>query len=339
MCKQKMMVVALLLVVFLIVPGVAVADDGATDSPSDDDRRSWTVAVIADLNGSYGSTQYNEHVKAAVKWLREDLKPDLVVVAGDMVAGQQEGLDYPAMWDAFHRVVTDELAEAGIPMAVTPGNHDASEQPAFWEERIEFAAQWEGRQPRLQFVDDSFYPFYYAFELGPALFISLDGTGVGDLDEGQRAWVEKTLRENSHLELSFVTSHVPQYAVAEGRQHEVFADEELAEIFSKYGVDMMISGHHHAYYPAKRDETVFLHASALGSGVRQLLGERERRPRNVAVVRFDEKGIDKVEAFESPDFVDIVDDESLPESLGDGDLQIWRHDLDEPPQKPDEPES
>ena len=58
--------------------------------------------------------------------LTERLRPDLVLVTGDMVAGQRAGLDYGAMWAGWHRAVTDPLRAAGIPMAVTPGNHDAS---------------------------------------------------------------------------------------------------------------------------------------------------------------------------------------------------------------------
>ena len=122
--------------------------------------RVWTVAVISDLNDAYGSTTHNQHVHAATAWITETLQPDLVVSAGDMVAGQRRGLDYMAMWRGFHAAVTDPMIEAGIPLAVTPGNHDASGSPAFWEERIHFAREWTRRRPQLSFVDDRFYPFF-----------------------------------------------------------------------------------------------------------------------------------------------------------------------------------
>ena len=38
---------------------------------------------------------------------------------GDMVAGEKAGLNYQAMRDSFHEVVTLPLAESGIPFAVT----------------------------------------------------------------------------------------------------------------------------------------------------------------------------------------------------------------------------
>lgn len=333
MCNQKRSKIGVLaagmrrLVVGLATVMVAAMGSGAAaDETPQDQRQTWTVAVIADLNGPYGSKDYNEHVEAAVAWIRDDLQPDLVVSAGDMVAGQREGLPYAGMWEAFHEVVTDEFAEAGIPMAVTPGNHDASEQPRFWPERIEFARQWKLRRPQLSFVDDSFYPFYYAFEFGPALFVSLDGTGIGDLDDAQLNWIDEVLDTNAHLEVSVLFSHVPQYPVAEGRRIEIFDDDRLATLMRDHEVDMMISGHHHAYYPARRHGTYLLHAHCLGSGARPLLGEDSARPRNVAVFDISADGIESIRAFESPHFDEVVDHEKLPESLGQPDTKLWRMD-------------
>ena len=46
------------------------------------------VAVISDLNGSYGSTVYHPAIKQDIARLVE-LKPDLIISTGDMVAGQR----------------------------------------------------------------------------------------------------------------------------------------------------------------------------------------------------------------------------------------------------------
>ena len=87
------------------------------------------VVVISDLNGSYGSTTYAARVADAVEVIVE-MRPDLVISTGDMVAGQRQPhlteAEVRAMWAAFHRTVTAPLEAAGIPLAVTPGNHDAS---------------------------------------------------------------------------------------------------------------------------------------------------------------------------------------------------------------------
>ncbi len=301
----------------------------STGSPEATPERVWTIAVIADLNDSYGSTTHNQHVHAAARWIGEALKPDLVVSAGDMVAGQRHGLDYEAMWAGFHHAMTDPLTRAGVPLAVTPGNHDASGSPAFWEERAHFAREWIRRRPNLTFVDDSFYPFYYAFEIGPALFISLDATTVGPLDEAQRQWVRRTLEANAHKDVQFFLGHLPLFPVAHGRQHETLGDLELEALFEEFDVDMMIAGHHHAYYPGRRGDVLHLHAACLGSGPRILLeGEEVRSPRNVAVIRFDSTGILDVQGYLSPDFTETVDLETLPPHIGDGDERIWRMDVE-----------
>jgi hypothetical protein len=46
------------------------------------------VAVISDLNGDYGSTDYEAEVDEAVSSICA-LNPDLVISTGDMVAGQR----------------------------------------------------------------------------------------------------------------------------------------------------------------------------------------------------------------------------------------------------------
>ena len=104
------------------------------------------VAVISDLNDSYGSVSYSPAVHSAVDALLA-LEPDLVLSTGDMVAGQMAGLDYEGMWAGFHAAVTDELDAADLPLAVTPGNHDASGYAGFEKEREIFVRTWRERKP------------------------------------------------------------------------------------------------------------------------------------------------------------------------------------------------
>ena len=54
----------------------------------DDPRRELHVIVIADLNSSYGSTDYRADVHRAVDEIIAR-RPDVVLTTGDMVAGQR----------------------------------------------------------------------------------------------------------------------------------------------------------------------------------------------------------------------------------------------------------
>src|SRR5688572_6006739 len=115
------------------------------------------VAVISDLNSGYGSTSYDAEVSAAITHIRE-WQPDLVLIAGDMIAGQRPTLtdeNVRAMWSAFDSVVAAPLRADRIPFAFTLGNHDASGHPAHERDRRLAAEHWTdpAHKPPLQYVD------------------------------------------------------------------------------------------------------------------------------------------------------------------------------------------
>ena len=283
-------------------------------------RAALNVIVISDLNGSYGSTHYEPGVGLAVSRILE-LEPDLVISTGDMVAGQRlhPPLAAPAieaMWTAFHAAVSTPLAEAGIPLAVTPGNHDASAYPSFRAEREIFRQQWQSRAPKLEFVDRDGYPFSYAFALGGVLFVSLDVTKVGTLDETQRRWLDGLLETHGkRYRHRVVFSHLPIYPFTLGRESEVSADHELERILQRHGVELYLSGHHHAYYPGYRRGIRFVSQACLGAGPRPLIGTTSRAGRAITVLEFDDQGPVAIGALGGPHFRDPVEIRQLPESI------------------------
>lgn len=308
---------------------VEEAVTGAVEKPAEPEEsaRSIRIAVVSDLNGSYGSTDYRDEVHEAVSWLVDDIEPDAVLTTGDMVAGQKRGLDYEAMWNGFHAAVTRPLANAGIPLMVTPGNHDASAGAVFMEERITFVEQWNRHRPKVRFVDDSFYPLYYAFEIGPALFISLDATVTGPIDAAQRRWVHRVLERHSDKATKVVFGHVPLYPFSEEKKSEFLGDQSLEKLFAEHDVDLMLSGHHHAYYPGRRDDLRLVSMACLGSGARTLLGSDRTSEKSVAVIDISSDGEISVEAFEVEEHRKI-ERSGLPESLGSGGQKIWRDDVE-----------
>ena len=122
------------------------------------------VGLISDLNSSYGSTSYIPAVDQGLEQLIA-LQPDLVVCAGDMVAGQMRGLSgqqLDAMWRGFETAVLQRLQVADIPLLPAIGNHDGS--PGFLEDRAAVGRFWAPIRSRmgLGFVDASQFPFRYA---------------------------------------------------------------------------------------------------------------------------------------------------------------------------------
>jgi hypothetical protein len=105
-------------------------------------------------------------------------------------------------------------------------------------------------------------------------------------------WLQKQLTGESARRAAFriVLGHLPLFSVAEGRDRpgEVLAGtDSLVALLQGLDVDMYISGHHHAYYPARRGRLELLHAGAVGDGPRPLLGRPEPSPRTVTLLDFD----------------------------------------------------
>lgn len=286
-----------------------------------------TVAVVSDLNGRYGSTEYDEEVDAAVDWITGPLQPDLVVSTGDHVAGQREGLDYAAMWRAFHAAVTEPFRRAGIPFAPTPGNHDASAVEAYAPERHRYIEEWSERRPSVQFDGSGRYPLYYAFERGPALFISLDITVPGPLPDEQMQWLRSVLERHEDKPAKIVFAHLPLVPFAEGRESEIVGDPELEALLDERGVDAVLSGHHHAYYPGRRGDIKMIGMACLGGGPRKLIGTDRESRQSVALLKISPDGGIQVSARHGPAMQKRVDRRHLPRALRHDDWTVWRLDV------------
>lgn len=273
---------------------VGVASDAVPDTAH---PREFRVAVISDMNGPYGSTAYGEEVGRAVALIRDEWQPDLVLAAGDLIAGQRPTLPdatVRAMWAAFDSAVAAPLRTAGIPFGFTLGNHDASAYPAHGRDRAFAIEHWRAPEhhPGVSFVDSVHFPLYYSFRQGPLFIIAWDATWEGTLSSTAMIdWLRAQLDSRVARDAPFrvVLGHLPLYAVAEGRNlpGEVLAEaDSLRSILEGHDVHTYISGHHHAYYPGRRGALELLHAGALGDGPRPLIGHVTPSPRTVTIMEF-----------------------------------------------------
>ncbi len=291
-------------------------DAGGPDAgrPDAGAARPLVVAIISDLNGGYGNATYEVPVHAAVRRIVA-ARPDLVLSAGDMVAGQRAGLDYRAMWRGFHAAVSDPLAAAGIPLAVCPGNHDASAYPGFEEERRIFAEEWEARRPAVEFTDDADYPFRYSFRVGAAHFVALDDTRVGPLPAPERAWIATRIDANP-APVTVVFGHVPIRPFTVGREDEVLGDDALEALLAERGVDVFVAGHHHGYFPGRHGGLRQLSMPCLGGGPRALVGTGSASARGLVFLRLDGSEITELEGYTGAAMDQRIERASLPERIG-----------------------
>ena len=194
------------------------------------------------------------------------------------------------------------LDAAQIPFGFTIGNHDASGargangQFTFQQERDLATAYWQAPEhdPGVEFIDRSDFPFFYTFRQGDAFFMAWDGS-THQIPADKLAWVEQSLASEAaqSASLRILISHLPLYAVAEGRDRpgEVMANaEQLRAMLERYDVHTYISGHHHAYYPGHRGNLQLLHMGIIGSGPRALIDHDLPRWKALTVldVDFDE---------------------------------------------------
>ena len=298
-------------------------------APAPADADSLRIAVISDLNGRYGSTDYGPEVTDAIAAIIAR-DPDLVISTGDMVAGQRANPKLTpdalaAMWAAFHAAVSDPLAQAGIPLLVTPGNHDASAYPGYEDERRAFAAAWADRRPDLSLIDGADWPFRIAATLQGTLLIGMDATRSGPLDSASMAWLGDLLTDPAHRDRTILLfGHVPLMPISRGREDDILADPALFALAQRAGVDLWLSGHHHAFYSGRAGGILFAAQGALGNGPRALLPLTDPSPRSFTWVEIAENGYITVAALPGPDFATPLPPDSLPPTLGDGPFRLTR---------------
>jgi len=240
-------------------------------------RAALRIVLISDLNSSYGSTSYIPAVQQGMDQLIA-LQPDLVVCAGDMVAGQKRGLSgqqLDAMWRGFETTVLQRLQRAGIPLLPAIGNHDGS--PGFPADRAAVRRFWTPLRSRigLKLVDASQFPFRYTV-LQDGIFWLVWDASSARVPEDQLAWAQQQLASDAAraARARFVVGHLPLVGVGQGKDRpgEVLdRGGALQSLMENARVQAYISGHHHAWFSGRRGQLDLIQLGALGSGPRRLL--------------------------------------------------------------------
>lgn len=237
-----------------------------------------------------------------------------------MVAGQQqprldaEWLD--RMWQGFQLAVADPLKREGIPLLVTPGNHDGSAFSEYALERERFAFAWNERTPDLEILEGSDWPRRYAARSGTVLLLAFDGTRPGALPSSERNFITQMLEKYGEAaSATIVFSHLPMWPFAKGREHELLDDPGLLSLLHRHGVDVYASGHHHAFFAGTDDAgMVHLAIGALGGNARAFSGEKQRQPHSIAMLVI-EDGAVQITSRAAPGFLKQVPASEIPVTI------------------------
>ena len=263
------------------------------------ERGDVRIVVLSDFNGSYGSLSYPSQVTQILDRVAKTWRPDLFLSAGDVIGGQNTSLPperFAQMWRVFDAEIATPLRRANIPYAFGVGNHDGSSlhtggKFVFQRERDAARSYW--RQPlyenNLPYQSRDDFPFNYSFTFGE-IFIAVWDASSAQITNEQKAWLAGELESPAaqSAKLRVLLGHLPLYGVSEekNRLGEVLENgDALRKWLGQRGLDLYVSGHHAAYYPAKVEEVTLLHSG--GIGARRLVGSDAEPRSSVSVLDID----------------------------------------------------
>lgn len=206
-----------------------------THTPIDSDKRlgqistdkNLTFAVVGDV-GTGGSDQ------AAVAGLLERMRPDLLLITGDVV--YPDG-GYDSYGPNFYAPYRDLIKTT--PVFPVMGNHDV--MTADGGPYLEIF--------RLPHDNPQNTERYYSFDVGNAHFAALDSElyygDDGATIEEQKSWLENDLA-STNKPWKFVYLHRPPYSSSQHGSDESIR-RDLKPLFERYGVNVVFSGHDHDY--------------------------------------------------------------------------------------------
>jgi hypothetical protein len=164
---------------------------------------------------------------------------DFMLFAGDLVRVSNE--EY---WREFF--YAGDWIFGMMPVVPTPGNHEYDEHVI---QTRTFSKHWNQiftlppNGPSDKFRNRVYYMDYQGVR-----FISIDSPAFGansDDDEMILDWLDTTLANNPYRWV-VVLSHYPVYYCCQGRDEKSYQGASKA-ILEKYGVDIVLQGHDHAY--------------------------------------------------------------------------------------------
>ncbi|PPS05161.1 hypothetical protein GOBAR_AA15483 [Gossypium barbadense] len=217
------------------------------------------IAIIGDLGLTYNTTSTVDHLMSN--------HPNLVLLIGDasyanLYLTNGTGADcyscafsdtpihetYQPRWDYWGRFMQPLVSK--VPLMMIEGNHEIEEQIekktfAAYSARFAFPSEESG----------SSSTFYYSFNAGGIHFVMLGGYADYNKSGDQYQWLKKDLAKVDRKVTSWLvaTWHPPWYSTYTAHYREAECMRVAVEdLLYKYGVDIVINGHVHAYERSNR---------------------------------------------------------------------------------------
>ncbi len=203
-----------------------------------DEARPFSFIYVGDAQNAILSL-WSRTIREAYSDLPE---ARFIVHAGDLVNRPNSRREWAEWFESAGWV------NAMIPSVAAPGNHEYYDVGKGQDKTRRLSRFW---RPHFTFPEhgpEGFEESVYYIDFQGLRIISLDSS-VKDLPEvGPEAhveWLEDVLRDNPNR-WTIVTLHHPFYATHPSRDNGRLR-EAWQPLFDKYGVDMVLQGHDHAY--------------------------------------------------------------------------------------------
>lgn len=214
-----------------------------------DDRASYATDAPEFTNSPYYSTTaISPYFASIAQALSKETDIDLVVFPGDLVRGKKPALSGAQMAAGFDlwKTYMQPVYDAGIPVYLLRGNHDATQVSDPAGSNGNAMAIWKAKFPvpsvaGIDVTDDASQSgLSYAFEHKGSLFVALDEYAAGTNTYDQAFLQSQLARGSAH---KFVFAHQPlwNYKADELGPAGMAADLKAGQ------VDLFFSGHVHSY--------------------------------------------------------------------------------------------
>jgi len=203
----------------------------------------FRFAIVGDRTGS-AVDQVFEEIIEEVKLL----DPDFVMCVGDLIEGYETDTTVMyAQWDSLLAIIQTLPCK----FYFVPGNHEL-----------------QNETDRAIYTEKTGFKRYYSFNYRNSHFIILDNTMTywalpQEMDAEQIKWLEKDLEKHKQMDNIFVFYHIPTYIYALRED----TTDNLAQIFEKYGVDAVFTGHHHEYSYLNQNNIEYIDVGSSGGGM------------------------------------------------------------------------
>lgn len=199
---------------------------------------SFHFAVLGDRTGGAVPGVYEKAVAEVNR-----LNPDIILTVGDFIEGYNSDSNVTnKQWDEYLGLLKDLKARVYF----TPGNHD------IWDKTSDINYRNRIGKP------------YYSFDFKNTHFVILDlslSEKFEDIPKGQIDWLISDLEKNKDKENIYVFFHKPFW-------FQYMRDEKpdsLHQLFKKYGVDAVFTGHFHNYFAGEKDGITYTSMGASGA--------------------------------------------------------------------------